>query len=265
MRRFARHDALHGRFFHILQKGQQGIRCYAVQSNSSDKQVDQKKVFEALKLVTKHMESSPAFASHLSDHLSADVKRKLGLSWVLYELKDEFEKADVDKSGYLSYDEFHRWAMSLLVRDKSDEETPPTQKQLNQVFTRQVPPFFGFGITDNAMMIVSGDLIDSTLGLWCGISTMAAAALGNTISKIIRIHALHKMLARAATILRLPDPHLTLYQNKCQSVRKARIYGSMFGMTAGCLIGMMPLLWMDSERKQVKRYSFIDPEDRRVV
>ena len=40
----------------------------------------------------------------------------------------------------------------------------------------------GFGIVDNAMMVMSGEAIDHTLGLMLGLSTLAAAALGNSFS-----------------------------------------------------------------------------------
>lgn len=43
-------------------------------------------------------------------------------------------------------------------------------------------PFIGFGFLDNFLMIVFGDLIDSTLCVALNFSTMAAAAIGNTIS-----------------------------------------------------------------------------------
>lgn len=45
-------------------------------------------------------------------------------------------------------------------------------------------PFIGFGFLDNFFMIIAGDYIESTIGVYMAISTMAAAALGNTISDI---------------------------------------------------------------------------------
>lgn len=45
-------------------------------------------------------------------------------------------------------------------------------------------PFIGFGFLDNFFMIIAGDYIESSIGVYMAISTMAAAALGNTISDI---------------------------------------------------------------------------------
>lgn len=44
-------------------------------------------------------------------------------------------------------------------------------------------PFIGFGFLDNFFMIIAGDYIESSIGVYMCLSTMAAAALGNTISK----------------------------------------------------------------------------------
>jgi hypothetical protein len=40
---------------------------------------------------------------------------------------------------------------------------------------------------DNAIMIIAGDQIDASLGITLGISTMAAAALGNLLSDIVGV------------------------------------------------------------------------------
>jgi hypothetical protein len=53
---------------------------------------------------------------------------------------------------------------------------------VKQLFIINVIPFIGFGFIDNAIMILAGGTIDSSLGALLCISTMAAAALGNIIS-----------------------------------------------------------------------------------
>ena len=50
------------------------------------------------------------------------------------------------------------------------------------VFANNAIPFVGFGIIDNAVMIMAGDYIDCTIGVALGISTMAAAGLGKSFS-----------------------------------------------------------------------------------
>jgi Transmembrane protein 65 len=44
-------------------------------------------------------------------------------------------------------------------------------------------PFVGFGFLDNFTMIIAGDYIEHTLGIFMSISTMAAAALGKLMRK----------------------------------------------------------------------------------
>lgn len=45
-------------------------------------------------------------------------------------------------------------------------------------------PFLGFGFFDNALMLVFGDLFDCYLGASLGISTLAAAAMGNIVGDV---------------------------------------------------------------------------------
>ena len=73
----------------------------------------------------------------------------------------------------------------LLTEDKVEVELipiKPCSKKLRICFVHESIPFVGFGFLDNAVMIVAGDYIDLTIGATFGISVMAAAALGNTIS-----------------------------------------------------------------------------------
>lgn len=72
-------------------------------------------------------------------------------------------------------------------------------------------PFIGFGFVDNAIMIMAGDYIDIKLGVSLGISSMAAAGIGNTISDIAGLglgNVVEDMCAR----LGLPTPALTQEQ-----------------------------------------------------
>ena len=48
-------------------------------------------------------------------------------------------------------------------------------------------PMIGFGFADNFIMIIAGDAIDASFGVTFGISTLAAAGLGNLVSDIAGI------------------------------------------------------------------------------
>ena len=58
----------------------------------------------------------------------------------------------------------------------------PTKRQLYIVALHQAIPFVGFGVMDNAILLLAGEAIDVYLGAAIGISTMCAAAIGNIIS-----------------------------------------------------------------------------------
>ena len=56
------------------------------------------------------------------------------------------------------------------------------QEQLRSLAIQNIVPFIGFGFVDNSIMVLSGDFIDGTIGVALGITTLAAAALGNAFS-----------------------------------------------------------------------------------
>ena len=63
----------------------------------------------------------------------------------------------------------------------------PTNNHLYRLAIQQGLPFVGFGFLDNFIMIVAGESIETFLGASLVISTMAAAALGNTLSDVFGI------------------------------------------------------------------------------
>ncbi|CAM9499185.1 unnamed protein product [Discosporangium mesarthrocarpum] len=121
----------------------------------------------------------------------------------------------------------------------------PSARDLRRVALISAIPFVGFGIMDNAIMIVAGEYIDFTLGVAMGISTMAAAALGNTISDVAGV-GLGGFIQDLASKLGLPDPNLSRAQMQLRKTRLAGHVGCALGVTVGCLIGMFPLLFMPS-------------------
>ena len=120
-------------------------------------------------------------------------------------------------------------------------------------------PFIGFGIMDNAILIWAGDQIDSHLGVIFGISTLCAAAIGNIISDIAGVGLGAYIEDFCATKLRLPKVHLSNAQRNLRSVRLAGQLGNMIGLTIGCIIGMFPLLFIDTDKvQQMKKKAHID-------
>mmetsp|Transcript_14198 Transcript_14198/g.27605 ORF Transcript_14198/g.27605 Transcript_14198/m.27605 type:complete len:429 (-) Transcript_14198:82-1368(-) len=124
----------------------------------------------------------------------------------------------------------------------------PTNKQLMLVALAPMPLFVVFGIIDNAIMIVAGEYFDATLGVAFGISTMAAAGLGNLVSDVLGLGVGGMVEELFEKMGLAKDPGLTRAQESLTVVRKARLSGNAVGVTIGCLIGMFPLWFMDFDQ-----------------
>lgn len=81
-------------------------------------------------------------------------------------------------------------------------------------------PFVGFGFLDNFTMIIAGDYIEHSLGLIMTISTMAAAALGNTISDVLGIGSA-VYVERFVEVIGVRPPDLTPVQLEMKASRRA--------------------------------------------
>ena len=138
----------------------------------------------------------------------------------------------------------------------------PTNEQLKIVAMHQAIPFIGFGIMDNAILILAGETIDIYLGMTLGISTMCAAAIGNIISDVCGVglgtvieDALLSWSKKIEIItkgrVKLPPmPKLSYEQRNLRSVRLSGQMGCAVGVTVGCVIGMFPLLFFSSDKEK---------------
>ncbi|CAG9585897.1 unnamed protein product [Danaus chrysippus] len=109
-------------------------------------------------------------------------------------------------------------------------------------------PFIGFGFLDNFIMIIAGDSIESSMSAYITLSTMAAAALGNTFSDVIGIGSSY-YVERAAAMVGLGAPALSPVQLDMPTSRRFANMGRVLGITLGCFLGMTPLLFKDDEKK----------------
>ncbi|XP_032592619.1 transmembrane protein 65 isoform X2 [Drosophila grimshawi] len=156
----------------------------------------------------------------------------------------------------LDEDERHnlRDAMFKLEADKVKKQfemeaaEPPTARQLYSIFFVNAVPFVAFGFLDNFIMIMAGEYIESTLGHFITLSTMAAAGLGNTISDVMGI-TMATYVEEGCQLLGLKPPQMTPAQFELKSSRRASSWGRIMGITVGCLIGMCPLWFMKEEPK----------------
>ncbi|EER02768.1 hypothetical protein Pmar_PMAR003241 [Perkinsus marinus ATCC 50983] len=108
--------------------------------------------------------------------------------------------------------------------------------QLRQTFLTAAIPFVGFGFLDNSIMLVAGDFIDAKLGAALGITTLAAAALGNSIGDVSGIW-LGSTVEAFTHRMGLPDPNLTKAQRMLHSVALTKTAGNVVGVLIGCFLG----------------------------
>lgn len=122
-----------------------------------------------------------------------------------------------------------------------------TAAQIRYVLFHNALPFVGFGFLDNAIMITVGTQIELSIGVILGISTMAAAALGNLVSDLAGL-GLAGYVEALATRLGMQAPELTAKQADTWQTRLSAHMGKAIGVTIGCLLGMFPLLFLGDEK-----------------
>jgi len=128
----------------------------------------------------------------------------------------------------------------------------PSIQELYKLGLHQSLPFVGFGFLDNLIMIVAGEYIDASIGATLSISTMAAAALGNTLSDVFGVGSAWYVEHWAAK-LGISPPALSIEQLDLKSSRIASNAGRAVGVAVGCVIGMFPLLFYKAEVEESKQ------------
>ena len=141
-----------------------------------------------------------------------------------------------------------------LLSSPSNAVQEPTKRELYIVALHQSIPFIGFGIMDNTVLILAGEAIDIELGAVLNISTMCAAAIGNIIADLCgvafgTVFATYLERVTRGRLTLPPYPQLTYAQRELQSVKIYGQLGVCAGLTLGCIIGMFPLLFFSTEKK----------------
>ncbi|KAK1794772.1 hypothetical protein P4O66_009976 [Electrophorus voltai] len=147
--------------------------------------------------------------------------------------------------------ELHRFE-SIAIAQEQLVMAPPTAAQLRYVLLHNAIPFVGFGFLDNAIMIVAGTQIELSIGVILGISTMAAAALGNLVSDLAGL-GLAGYVEALACRLGMQIPDLSPKQADMWQTRVSSHTGKAIGVGIGCILGMFPLLFCkDDEDKKLE-------------
>ena len=105
----------------------------------------------------------------------------------------------------------------------------------------------GFGFMDNQIMLLMGDQIDSHLGVVLGLSTLAAAGIGQIFSDVAGITCGGAVDAGVSK-MNLSHHNLSIKQLGLRSARMASTGGGCVGVVIGCILGMSCLLWIDTTR-----------------
>ncbi|XP_036371444.1 transmembrane protein 65 isoform X2 [Megalops cyprinoides] len=144
--------------------------------------------------------------------------------------------------------ELHRFE-SMAIAQEQLEMAPPTAAQLRYVLLHNAIPFIGFGFLDNAIMIAAGTQIELSIGVIFGISTMAAAALGNLVSDLAGL-GLAGYVEALAHRLGMQIPDLSPKQADMWQTRVSSHSGKAIGVTIGCILGMFPLFFLNDDEEK---------------
>ncbi|XP_071778443.1 transmembrane protein 65 [Centroberyx gerrardi] len=142
---------------------------------------------------------------------------------------------------------------SMAIAQETLEPSPPSAAQIRYVLLHNAIPFVGFGFLDNAIMIAAGTQIELSIGVTLGISTMAAAALGNLVSDLAGL-GLAGYVEALVSRLGMQGPDLTPKQVDMWQTKLSSHMGKAIGVAIGCILGMFPLLFLsdDDEEKKEK-------------
>lgn len=108
-------------------------------------------------------------------------------------------------------------------------------------------------------MLQIGNAVDCSLGVTFGLSTLAAAAIGQVFSDASGV-IFGSSLERMATACGLPTANLSSLQRQLPVVKRIKFAGSLIGVISGCFLGLLNLLFLDTGRSSVLRLQAFNGE-----
>jgi hypothetical protein len=123
----------------------------------------------------------------------------------------------------------------------------PTSQQLRAYFWTCAVPMFGFGFMDNTIMILAGNYLDLTIGVTFGLSTLAAAALGQLVANATSV-VFGDTVETVVRRMGLPSSGLSSPQRRLRHVRRVGVWGSLVGVVCGAALGLVNLLFVDTKQ-----------------
>ena len=93
-------------------------------------------------------------------------------------------------------------------------------------------------------------MIDKSIGVTLGISTLAAAGIGNLISDVVGIGT-GDMIDRYSEMFigKSKTKPLTLDQLAMKVSRRVKTWATVVGISIGCIIGMFPLFFLGEKKE----------------
>eukprot|EP00569_Conticribra_weissflogii_P008716 CAMPEP_0171364400 /NCGR_PEP_ID=MMETSP0879-20121228/4017_1 /TAXON_ID=67004 /ORGANISM="Thalassiosira weissflogii, Strain CCMP1336" /LENGTH=452 /DNA_ID=CAMNT_0011871785 /DNA_START=182 /DNA_END=1540 /DNA_ORIENTATION=+ len=139
-------------------------------------------------------------------------------------------------------------------------DPPPTARQLMIHAIRTSIPMIGFGFMDNTLMIHAGHYVDCTLGVTFGLSTLAAAGIGQIFSGVGGVvfgDALEVAFHRLAGAGRTATA-MTKAQKAMRASRMAGLFGGVVGVGLGCTLGLVNLLFVDENKASLLKLQALE-------
>ncbi|KAK5862576.1 hypothetical protein PBY51_017957 [Eleginops maclovinus] len=162
-------------------------------------------------------------------------------------LRDNVDPLDSPRGAKEFIYTLHPSERSCLLRELHKFESIA----IAQVLLHNAIPFVGFGFLDNCIMIVAGTHIELSIGVILGISTMAAAALGNLVSDLAGL-GLAGYVEALAYRLGMKIPDLSPKQADMWQTRVSSHAGKAIGVAIGCILGMFPLFFFKDDEEKKK-------------
>eukprot|EP00796_Vickermania_ingenoplastis_P006621 gene6621-4741_t len=234
---------------------------------------------EELYQIVTLLENDPRILMEVVNNLHPESRRRLvvaggAMEWFGAEsAAQEIERADVDKDREISPKDFDHWFENALKRKLDQQKTvklkdpalvesssSPPFRTLVLIAVEAGLPFVGFGFLDNAAMILAGDAIDGTLGFYLNCSVLASAAMGNVCSGLLGMQV-HGLIERSVGRLCHFHPVLTEEHMRHPSVFYAGHVGGTLGILIGLLLGMLPLLFIDTDPNEKADYAIFQKLD----
>jgi len=134
-------------------------------------------------------------------------------------------------------------AMIEVAETVTGKTAPPATKEFLKYILKAGAGKFIFGFIDNFIMVCVGGYIDAALGQALGISTLAAAGIGNGISDAVADKGESTMLKMLGTVGLDPDEIAPERMESAPGWMKFLNNNySWIAIFIGCLVGMFPLL-----------------------